>query len=328
MLDPGEGVDLTAALVNAILLALWAVLPALILTYIRQSLRGRHRKPEFILQKSERSELIRAVAVYERVRHRLQQLRESTELINGFWRAALARHQEIPEQSDESDDLKAHAEHLQAVIGRLRSQPLVRLNSWINGRSINYALGYAIGVYVVSFILLWVLAFGISDQPAWAQDFGTDIKNTIVWYPFDRRIFYANAVAIGLSTIAIPLIYLARRFSLRRHYSLEFCVFMDLADVGPTRSVYESDLGPQHREPQVDDALDDENWIRILGVSESATIDEVKRAYKSLIKQNHPDRVQGMSQAFKRLAETETKKINAAYRQALNSQALNSASPA
>jgi DnaJ-domain-containing protein 1 len=87
-------------------------------------------------------------------------------------------------------------------------------------------------------------------------------------------------------------------------------------------------LGPQHREPLVDDALDDENWIRILGVSESATIDEVKRAYKSLIKQNHPDRVQGMSQAFKRLAETETKKINAAYRQALNSQALNSASPA
>jgi len=49
----------------------------------------------------------------------------------------------------------------------------------------------------------------------------------------------------------------------------------------------------------------------------------VKRAYKSLIKQNHPDRVQGMAQAFKNLAETETKKINAAYR-----QALSSASPA
>jgi DnaJ-class molecular chaperone len=49
----------------------------------------------------------------------------------------------------------------------------------------------------------------------------------------------------------------------------------------------------------------------------TATIQEVKQAYKTLIRQNHPDRVQGMSPAFKSLAETETKKINAAYRQAL-----------
>jgi hypothetical protein len=323
MFDPGDGGDLSTAFVNAILLALWAVLPALVLAYVRQLLRARHRKPEFILQKSERGELTRAVTMYEGVRNRLERIRESTELINGFWRAALRRQEAIPEQDDDFEDLKAHAEHLQAVICRLRSQPLVRLKSWIKGRSINCALGYAIGVYVVSFILLWVLAFGASDQPAWAQEFDTEMIDTVVWYPFDERIFYANAVAIGLSAIALPLIYLARRYSLRRQYSLELCVFMDLADIGPTGSVYEPDFGPQQREPQVNHALDDENWIRILGVSESATIDEVKKAYKSLIKQNHPDRVQGMSQAFKMLAETETKKINAAYR-----QALNSASPA
>ena len=55
----------------------------------------------------------------------------------------------------------------------------------------------------------------------------------------------------------------------------------------------------------------------MLRLSRDATIEEVKEAYKTLIKQNHPDRVQGMSMAFQRLAETETKKINAAYRQAL-----------
>ena len=44
---------------------------------------------------------------------------------------------------------------------------------------------------------------------------------------------------------------------------------------------------------------------------------EVKEAYKVLIKQNHPDRVHDMSPAFKTLAEAETKKLNAAYRQAL-----------
>ena len=55
----------------------------------------------------------------------------------------------------------------------------------------------------------------------------------------------------------------------------------------------------------------------LLGVSAQATINEVKHAYKLLIKQNHPDRVQDMSPAFRALAEAETKRINAAYRQAL-----------
>jgi DnaJ-class molecular chaperone len=68
--------------------------------------------------------------------------------------------------------------------------------------------------------------------------------------------------------------------------------------------------------------LTDASWIEILGVSETATVEEVKEAYKALIKQNHPDRVQGMSPAFKELAEAETKKINAAYREALNSAPL------
>jgi DnaJ-class molecular chaperone len=57
--------------------------------------------------------------------------------------------------------------------------------------------------------------------------------------------------------------------------------------------------------------------IAILGVSAQATISEVKNAYKVLIRQNHPDRVQDMSLALRTLAEAETKKINAAYRQAL-----------
>jgi DnaJ-domain-containing protein 1 len=55
----------------------------------------------------------------------------------------------------------------------------------------------------------------------------------------------------------------------------------------------------------------------VLGISSSATIDDVKQADKALVKQNHPDRVCDMSPVFRELAESETKKINAAYAEAL-----------
>jgi hypothetical protein len=324
MLESSGGGDFSAAIVNTILLALWAVLPALAVAYARQRALGPRRRPEFMLQKSERSELKRAVDVYGQVRHRLEQIREGNELINTFWRSALRRHSSIPEQNEELEDLKAYAQHLQAMISRLRNQPLLRLKSWISARSVQYALGYAIAVYCVSFVLFWLLAFAISDQPAWMQEFQAEANGGLLWYPFDEQFFYVNAAAVGVSAVATPIIYFIRRYSLRWQYSLEFCVFADLSNIGPTESIYESDIASGEASAAATaDIQSEEDWIRILGVSESATIEEVKEAYKTLIKQNHPDRVQGMSQAFKKLAEVETKKINAAYR-----QALSAASPA
>jgi DnaJ-class molecular chaperone len=62
---------------------------------------------------------------------------------------------------------------------------------------------------------------------------------------------------------------------------------------------------------------EDSAWFDVLGLSSSATIDDVKQAYKALVKQSHPDRVHGMSPVFRELAEAETKKINIAYAEAL-----------
>ena len=320
MLESGGGGDFSAAMVNSILLALWAALPALAVAYARQRALAPRRRPEFMLQKSERTELKRAVELYGLVRQRLEQIREGNELINSFWRTALRRYSSIPEQNEELEDLKAHTQHLQAMISRLRGQPLLRLKSWIGSRSVQYALGYAIAVYCVSFVLLWLLAFTISDEPAWMQEFQAEAANNgLLWYPFDQQLFYVNAIATVFAAFATPIIYFIRRYSLRWQYGLEFCVFADLSDMGSTESIYESDIASgEEIAAATGDTQNEEDWIRILGVSETATIQEVKEAYKTLIKQNHSDRVQGMSQAFKKLAEVETKKINAAYRQALS----------
>ena len=62
---------------------------------------------------------------------------------------------------------------------------------------------------------------------------------------------------------------------------------------------------PQYQTP--------ENPFEILGVSPTATEDEIRLAFKELTKKNHPDLVTHMASDFQKLAEEKLKKINWAY---------------
>ena len=115
----------------------------------------------------------------------------------------------------------------------------------MHSKCMHFAMGYAIAVYIVTFALLWLLAFGVSDQSDWRHK-STVSSSAAVWYPFDERIFDANAAAIAFAIVAMPLIYLVRRHSLRRQYSLEFCVFTDLADIGPNELIYDAEFVFDH----------------------------------------------------------------------------------
>ena len=335
MVELSGGEEFSAAVVNAILLALWVALPALLLSYLRQSVVARRLRPDFTLRKSETAELNRALSVYESARHRLDEMPNGNDLSNGPWWVALSRRSDVPYQGEEFEDVKAHTQHLRAMISRLRSQPLLRLRSWVHSKSAQFALGHAVAVYLVSFVLLLLLAFHIADQPVWAKELRSNASDIFVWYPFDPRLFYANGIATGFTVMSMPLLYWIRRLDLSREHSVEFCLFKDLANLGPWESVYDSNTAPSEDGSGEQGADEDKSkfestdvkcigrdWTRILGVSKVTTVEEVKEAYKTLIKQNHPDRVQGMSPIFRELAETETKKINAAYREALKSTLL------
>jgi hypothetical protein len=56
-----------------------------------------------------------------------------------------------------------------------------------------------------------------------------------------------------------------------------------------------------------------ETYYSVLGVAETATQQEIKAAYRKLVRQVHPDSLPGASADWKRAAEEKTKEINEAY---------------
>lgn len=60
-------------------------------------------------------------------------------------------------------------------------------------------------------------------------------------------------------------------------------------------------------------AEDKSRYYEILGVSKTAGKDEIKRAYRELVKQHHPDKFSNASDSEKEYHENKLKEINEAY---------------
>ena len=55
------------------------------------------------------------------------------------------------------------------------------------------------------------------------------------------------------------------------------------------------------------------DYYEILGVAKGASAEELKKAYRKLCLQYHPDKVGHLGEEFKRVAEEKMKEINVAY---------------
>ncbi|GBR67530.1 J domain-containing protein [Gluconobacter kanchanaburiensis] len=69
-------------------------------------------------------------------------------------------------------------------------------------------------------------------------------------------------------------------------------------------------------EDPIDEPSAERTWFEVLGVSEFASPEDIKRAYRDLIRQYHPDKVGAMGEKIRELAMRETQIINAAFQEA------------
>jgi DnaJ like chaperone protein len=51
----------------------------------------------------------------------------------------------------------------------------------------------------------------------------------------------------------------------------------------------------------------------ILGINTNSSVDEIKTAYKTKVKEYHPDKVSGLGEELQKLAQQKTQQINSAY---------------
>jgi len=76
------------------------------------------------------------------------------------------------------------------------------------------------------------------------------------------------------------------------------------------------DEAPPHQKTPNEEARSEHRprtWFEVLEVSESASMLEIKDAYRKQVALYHPDRVASMGIGLRSVAEARTKEINAAY---------------
>lgn len=198
-------------------------------------------------------------------------------------------------------------------------------DNWIRRKSIGSAAAVSA---ICAFTAFGVLSFigrnakYLYDSIIMPFEYGSSYIFFHKDYPVLTTILFAAAVA-GYAGLAVGYFQGRKKFP----YMIDRVVltgWLSMEENWHPASSYDS--FQVYREPVIEDASDGrfsagdsgagEHWADVLGVAEDATPDEVKAAYRAIIKSYHSDRVVGLGPKLQALAEDETKRINLAYEQA------------
>jgi hypothetical protein len=301
----------------------------------------------FSLGSLESVELDRALLLHEKVFDRLQDIRregESTQW-NPFVRYR-HRKQVKREFAQELRDLQAYAGDLRSTILTLRSRPINHFKSWLHLQSSCFALSRSLVVCFLLLALLGACSYCLEQLSALEQlklpsnDMGGVVASLRDGQLIPERVLEINSIGPCVLAVVAGLAYVYRRIRLRLQHGQHLRALKSFALGDASNLARRSGTPPPEdvssEEPSISDgpsiapdadvmapkapafAGDSEKpCFSVLGLAPSATLDEIKQAYKAHVRQNHPDRVHGMSPVFRQLAEAQTKKLNTAYREAL-----------
>ena len=262
--------------------------------------------------------------VYGKVCRRREGVYRTREQAAPIWRALCqARAKFHKKFAAELEELEACAGDLRSTITRVRARPLQRYKFWMRLVSSRFALGRSLACYCLVLLVLIVSSCYI-DPPLWAPRSNISFDTFGLWQAVDGRVLLANWMAASFAGVAMPLLYFVRRTELSREHGRQIREWREFAAADPDRLIGQRHAeAPETSRPTRPSRRFSMNRSSLEPGSvssespPSATVDEVKQAYKVLVNQNHPDRVFKMSAAFRELAEGETKKLNIAYAEAL-----------
>lgn len=134
--------------------------------------------------------------------------------------------------------------------------------------------------------------------------------------PLGWTIFISGVTSAGI-TYASGSIVLPRvraRLRMENEYAAEMKRSKENPDIS-SETDYSDDTTNEYSQASTKGDRE-HTWYEILGVSPTATLDQIKKAYRDKIVQYHPDKVTNLGPELKEVALRMSQKINSAYSQA------------